>query len=134
MSPESLDLADAWLAKARSDLAAARILIHGQEKHLDIGSYHCQQAAEKALKGWLTAKELLFPRTHSLEEILVLCIPTDSAFAQFRPHCERLTPLAHEFRYPGDPLDPDAGQAARALALAEEVCAFCEERMAGLQR
>jgi len=130
MSPESLHLAHAWLTKARSDLAVARILIHGAEKHFDTGSYHCQQAAEKAFKGWLTAKEVIFPKTHSLEAILALCIPTNGAFAQFRIHSEELTPLAHEFRYPGDAVDPDAAQAGRALMLAEEVCTFCEEQMA----
>ncbi len=130
MSPESFDLAHAWLTKARSDLAAARILINGQEKHFDTGSYHCQQAAEKALKGWLTAQEVIFPKTHSLEAILALCIPTNSAFAQFRIHSEELTPLAHEFRYPGDAVDPGAAQARRALLLAEDVYSFCEQQMA----
>ena len=45
MSPESVELAREWLAKAHSDLATARLLIDGQEKHFDTGSYHCQQAA-----------------------------------------------------------------------------------------
>jgi hypothetical protein len=62
MSPESLILAQAWLKKASSDLAAASILIHGEQKHLDVGSYHCQQAAEKAIKAYLTARETLFPK------------------------------------------------------------------------
>lgn len=57
MSPESLELAEAWLAKSRSDLATARLLILGHEPYLDTGCYHCQQAAEKALKAWLTANE-----------------------------------------------------------------------------
>src|SRR5437867_2419145 len=99
-SPESLDLARGWMAKAGSDLATARLLIRGEKKYLDTGSYHCQQAAEKALKGWLTAQEIVFPKTHSLEEILALCIPSNPDFAHFRGHCEQLTPLFHEFRYP----------------------------------
>jgi HEPN domain-containing protein len=45
MSPESLELAKVWLAKAQSDLATARLLIKGSERYLDTGSYHCQQAA-----------------------------------------------------------------------------------------
>jgi HEPN domain-containing protein len=99
------------MIKARSDLATADLLINGQEKHFDTGSYHCQQAAEKALKGWLTAKEIVFPKTHVLEELLELCIPSATAFAQFRRHCEELTPLGHEFRYPGDVIEPNNQQA-----------------------
>lgn len=134
MTPESLDLAQAWMAKARSDLATARLLIHGGEKHLDTGSYHCQQAAEKALKAWLTAQEVLFPKTHSLGEILALCVPSVSAFAQFARQGEELTPLAQEFRYPGDGIEPDSEQAKRALASAEEICSFVEQQMASIER
>lgn len=133
MTPESLDLARAWMAKARSDLATARILINGEEKHLDTGSYHCQQAAEKALKAWLTANEIVFPKTHSLEDLLALCIPSAAGFARFARHCEELTPLAHEFRYPGDLVEPDAKQAARALGLAKEIYTFSEEQMVAMQ-
>lgn len=132
MAPESLELARAWLAKAHSDLATARLLINGEEKYLDTGSYHCQQAAEKALKGWLTACEILFPKTHSLEDLLALCVPGDPAFAHFRHHAEELTPLAQEFRYPGDAAEPDAAQAERAYELANELWTFVENRMAEL--
>ncbi len=106
----------------------------GEEKHLETGSYHCQQAAEKMLKAWLTAQEVVFPKTHSLEDLLVLCVPSVAAFAQFGGHCEELTPLAHEFRYPGDIAEPDTKQAARALTLAEEICTFSEEQMAAVER
>ena len=41
MSPESLELAKVWLAKAHSDLATARLLIKGSERYLDTGSYGC---------------------------------------------------------------------------------------------
>ena len=94
MSPESVELARGWLAKARSDLETARLLINGKEKHFDTGSYHCQQAAEKALKAWLTLQEIVFPKTHSLEDLLALCIPSADRFRQFQHHAEQLAPLA----------------------------------------
>jgi HEPN domain-containing protein len=62
VSRESLDLAQGWLAKARNDLEAARLLIHDEKRLLDIAAYHCQQAAEKALKAWLIAKEIISRR------------------------------------------------------------------------
>ena len=62
---EWLDAAATWMGKADSDLASASILIEGDRKHLDTGSYHCQQAAEKALKAWLTANGAIFPKLTS---------------------------------------------------------------------
>lgn len=121
MSPESHELARIWLAKAQSDLATARLLIHGAERYLDTGSYHCQQAAEKAIKAWLTAQEVTFIKTHSLEILLRLCIPSAPGFHRFLAHAIELTPLATEFRYPGDVFEPSEAEAAHALALAEEL-------------
>ena len=43
-----------WIAKAKRDLEAAKRMIVCVDPLLDTGAYHCQQAAEKALKGWLT--------------------------------------------------------------------------------
>lgn len=42
-----------WIAKAERDLEAAKRMIVCVDPLLDTGSYHCQQAAEKALKGYL---------------------------------------------------------------------------------
>lgn len=134
MSPESFELARAWLKKAQSDLAAARIMIEGEDRHLDIGVYHCQQTAEKALKAWLTAKEILFPKTHSLEELVALRIPSRAEFNLFQQHAEELTPLAHEFRYPGDVAEPGADRSNRALILAEEVYNFCDAAVVSLRK
>ena len=129
MASRKQELVVAWLTKAAHNLETARLLIADQKRLLDIGVYHCQQAAEKALKAWLTDRETVFPKTHVLEELLELCISTAPDFAQFRRHCEELTPLAHEFRYPGDVVEPDPQQAARALSLAEEICTFVKGRM-----
>lgn len=46
MNPDYTAIVEAWLAKANSDLSTAKILIEGNQPHLDTGSYHCQQAAE----------------------------------------------------------------------------------------
>jgi HEPN domain-containing protein len=121
MSPESHKLAKIWLAKAQSDLATARLLIQGAEQHLDTGSYHCQQAAEKAIKAWLTAHEVVFVKTHSLEILVRLCIPSSPGFQRFLPHAVELTPFATEYRYPGDVLEPSTEEAANALYLADEL-------------
>ena len=45
-------LVQSWLKKALHDLAAARSLAEPDRPILDVAIYHCQQAAEKALKGY----------------------------------------------------------------------------------
>lgn len=47
--------ADEWITKAEEDLAAARRLL--QDDPLPTpAAFHCQQAAEKALKAFLVAR------------------------------------------------------------------------------
>lgn len=124
MAPEWLASGRVWLAKAQSDLQSARILIAGAEKHLDTGSYHCQQSTEKALKAWLTAKGLTFKKTHALDILLDDCVVSLPAFEHYRQHAEALSPLATEFRYPGDLFEPSFGEAFEFLSLASEVFSF----------
>ena len=97
----------AWLAKSADDLAVARLLIRDEQRLLGAGVYHCQQSAEKAFKAWLTLHDVVFPRTHDLEVLVDLCATVKPAFSEYRDHARLLTPLASEYRYPGDVETPD---------------------------
>ncbi len=55
-----------WLIKSQRDLGSARRLMEGDEPYLDTAVYHCQQAAEKALKAFLTYHDIVFEKTHDL--------------------------------------------------------------------
>lgn len=134
MTPESWELAHVWLEKARSDLATARVLICGAERHLDTGSYHCQQAAEKAIKAWLTMQEIVFPKTHALDALLRLGMKRDERLAAFLPHAFELTPLATEYRYPGDLFEPALEEAQMALKRAGEIVAWMETEVMRVPR
>lgn len=104
-----------WLAKAKSDLDTARVLIQGTELHLDTGIYHCHQAAEKALKAWLTSQQKEFRKTHDLVALLNQCIAIDPGFHVLLEPSQFLLPFATEFRYPGDIFEPPIDEAVRAL-------------------
>ena len=45
--------ADGWLAVATADIRAVRLCLDADEPMLGIAAYHCQQAAEKVVKGML---------------------------------------------------------------------------------
>jgi HEPN domain-containing protein len=66
MPPEALEEARGWLIKATRDLQAAEYLATAEVPLQDVIVYHCQQAMEKALKGYLTARNAPFARTHAL--------------------------------------------------------------------
>jgi len=53
MTDAKAQLVQSWLAKAQHDLAAARVLAASAPPLLDTAIYHCQQATEKAIKGYL---------------------------------------------------------------------------------
>jgi HEPN domain-containing protein len=69
------------LVKAHSDLRSARALVALAEPATDTAIYHCQQAAEKALKGYLAFRDQPLERTHDLDRLLELATALEPAFA-----------------------------------------------------
>jgi HEPN domain-containing protein len=62
---EKLELVRNWLEKAGRDLAFAS-MAQDTPEFLDMAAFHCQQAAEKALKGLLVFNDQRFTKTHEL--------------------------------------------------------------------
>ena len=72
-----LDETRSWLNKASKDLRAAAHDLQAAPPLLEDVDFHCQQAAEKVLKGFLVWHEKPFRKTHSLEEIGEQCLEID---------------------------------------------------------
>ncbi len=76
----------AWLEQAQYDLNAARAsLAAGQ---FEWACFQCQQAAEKALKGFLLMAGRSHQRVHSVSGLLDECVRLDPLFEQLRPSVE----------------------------------------------
>jgi HEPN domain-containing protein len=118
-----------WAAKARSDLATARKLATGPDPYLDTAVFHCQQAAEKILKGFLVLHDVRFEKTHDLEVLLGLAGRVASGLNSLLDAADRLTPYAVAYRYPGDMLAPAPEEFAAALAAAEGIVAEVQSLM-----
>ncbi|MDI3525781.1 MAG: hypothetical protein PWP42_1031 [Candidatus Atribacteria bacterium] len=71
-----------WLIKSQRDLDSARLLLKGG--YLDTAVYHCQQAVEKAIKAYLTYRDVPFEKTHNLVALLAFCVPLEPSFEQWR--------------------------------------------------
>ena len=110
-----------WLRKAREDLQAAKQLLKPSKALSSAAVFHCQQAAEKALKGFLAWHDVTFRKTHELEEIGEACIKLDAALREIVDRAVPLTEYAWKFRYPGEPDQPSRKEVEVALTTATEV-------------
>lgn len=109
----------AWMEKAPIDLRSARALLDAGIASSAL--FHCQQAAEKSLKAFLTWHGIPFRRVHDLEEIGVLCVSAEPALAVIVKRAEPLTAYAWKLRYPGEPHEPEASETIEVMAIAQLV-------------
>ena len=101
-----------WFEKAAHDLRGAEILMEHDGGN-DLVAFHCQQAMEKMLKGWLlkTTGELL--DGHSL---VFLCRKATAAGAPLKGKlrdCAYVNQFYIETRYPSDSYIPVSEEEAR---------------------
>ncbi len=108
-----------WVSKAEDDLLDAEVLISYKRPRLDGTAFHCQQCAEKYLKAFLVAREVEFPKTHEIKELLELVETADAALAESLGDATALTPYGVVIRYPTDfpKVSPDLAKEAFELAL-----------------
>ena len=110
-----------WLAKARHDLRAAEVDFTADPPLTADIAFHCQQLAEKSLKGFLAWHDRPFRKTHNPVEIGEECVGIDDSLEPLPGRVAPLTAYAWHFRYPGTPAEPTEEEARAALALAREV-------------
>ncbi len=110
-----------WLVKASLDLRAAEHGLRATPPLSWDAVFHCQQAAEKALKAFLAWHDEPFGKTHNLEELGTQATAFDPSLRALADRAGRLTEYAWKFRYPGESDEPPREEAEGALALAREV-------------
>src|SRR5712691_1606100 len=85
------------------------------------GLFHCQQAAEKFIKAYLTYKQAPFRKTHELKDLAAACEEIDPTLGPALSPSFKLTQYAWKFRYPGAPYDPGIEEVEQARSLARSV-------------
>lgn len=126
MDDAKCELVRAWLTKARNDLTTAREIGALPAGPLDTAIYHCQQAAEKAVKGYLAFRDHRLERSHDVERLVELAAGFDASFRSYEDAAITLTPYATAYRYPGESatLEPSRPEFDEALKLAAEILTF----------
>ena len=102
------------------DLRRGEVLLAATPPDFEDALFHCQQAAEKAFKGFLTWHDVAFRRIHELDTIGGQCADVDSTLADLASRADVLTKYAWRFRYPGAPYQPSLQEMEEARALARE--------------
>ena len=118
-----------WVRKADQDIASAQALLSQDPPLLYPSCFHSQQAAEKYLKAYLTWRQVEFPKTHSIREILNLVKTVDEELATNLLPAAVLTPYGVDVRYPSDIPDPTRPETEEALSLAKKVCGAVARRL-----
>jgi HEPN domain-containing protein len=117
-----------WLFIAREDLGIAKLAISAE--YFSSATYHCQQCAEKALKGYLCFRGESITKTHDLIKALEQCMQFDPNFKQLYQEARELTPFSTKFRYPTEFDIPDFTKVTRAIKQAEAIINFVSKKIA----
>jgi len=113
-----------WFSFADMDLATAEHLISTMHPQpLEIICYHCQQAAEKYLKGYLFYKCVEPPKTHDLVDLNDICADVDGRFSSIDKACGILTRYGVQPRYPHE-IGITINDTLKALECARQVRDF----------
>jgi HEPN domain-containing protein len=116
-----------WLNRARSNLIQAKERQPGV--YLEDLCFNAQQAAEKAIKAMLIHRDVAFPYIHDLTELLQLLQETGERIPDSVKRAGLLSRFAVFTRYPGIARPVSHQEYEEAIAIAEEVVRWAEERI-----
>jgi len=118
-----------WLRFVEMDMSTARHLFKIMHpKPLEIICFHCQQAAEKAIKALFILKEIEVIKIHDLIILLKKIETFFSVPLSVKNASDDLTPFAATFRYPQYP-DIDEDITRKALSDMDIVVDWCKEQI-----
>jgi HEPN domain-containing protein len=108
-----------WLDHAQMDIQSARILLsYGGSS--EATAFHCQQAIEKALKGYILFKTGSHVDGHNLTYLCRQAMRQDRGFVEYLDESAQLNRYYIETRYPSDiPLEFTQEQILHVLYMAE---------------
>ncbi len=115
MNPLTLE----WIELAEEDYAIAKLIQREQLAMRNGMCFHAQQCVEKYLKACLQQMNIPIPRTHNLEELLNLILPTIPTWRAWKVNISKLSKHAVETRYVGP--SPSAEDAEKAMQTCEMI-------------
>ena len=91
-----------WIKKAESDYQLAVSLMRRRKVPVrDHVCFHFQQAAEKYVKARLEEANVRFPKTHDIEQLVMMAASLEPLWTALASAGKHLTRYGVRFRYPG---------------------------------
>jgi HEPN domain-containing protein len=120
-----------WLSLANDDLNTAEFIAANMRPvPAQIVCYHCQQAGEKYLKGYLSTKLTVEPPyIHDVARLAVLCEEYDPAFSSLKNAAYLLSEFATKTRYDRG-VYPTEDEMESGLVDSKQIRDFVTKRMA----
>ena len=116
-----------WMNRARSNLVMAKNRI--PDAYLEDLCFDAQQAAEKAIKAIMIAREIEFPYVHDLGSLLSLLEEIGEPVPETIRTAVSLTTYATATRYPNTGAPVTELEYQDAVAIAEAVVRWAEKRL-----
>ena len=116
-----------WLNRARSNLAMAKNRI--PDAYLEDLCFEAQQAAEKAIKAVMIMCGIDFPYIHDLARLMTIFEASGERIPNTVRRATKLTRFASHTRYPGLEEPVCVQEYTEAIAIAETVLHWAEERI-----
>ncbi|MCX6280047.1 MAG: HEPN domain-containing protein [Bacteroidetes bacterium] len=123
------ELVQSWLLKATHDLETAKIVASHLPDFNDVISFHCQQAIEKALKGYLVSLDIEFKPVHDLGYLLNLTSTKDGSFDVYFEEVDRISRYAVQIRYPDSIIILTKSQILEAIAMADLIFGLVTQKL-----
>jgi HEPN domain-containing protein len=113
------EVVERWLKKAEADRRVAASCMTMVPPEPGSAAFHCQQAVDKLLKGFLVLSGKRSRKTHSLTDLGALAQPSFPEIADLVTAAGKWSSWAFDFRYPSEnpPAEPDDEELRRALAV-----------------
>jgi HEPN domain-containing protein len=118
-----------WLNRAKSNLARAKTDVSLSRVYVEDLCFDAQQAAEKAIKALLLARNIAFPFVHDLAQLVTVLQQSGQEVPAPVAEAARLTRFAVETRYPSLVEAVTLEDYKRAIAIAEEVVRWVETKI-----
>ena len=123
-----------WMDYAENDLAVAKhLLTTFHPKPLEIICYHCQQAAEKAVKAIYIALGIPggVPRKHDLTFLLEQMKYRIPVTEELMDHADELNSYSVVVRYPNE-IQIDEHEVRLSIRYAEEILTWARESLSAI--
>jgi HEPN domain-containing protein len=119
----------AWLRRASQDMRAAAHGLRADPPLLDDVVFHCQQAVEKSLLGFLVWHQREHPQTHDIAMIGRDCTEIDPTLQLLIQQAAPLSDYAWKYRYPSDEETPSHAETSEAMNVTHAVVEAVIERL-----